>query len=91
VEVVEETLKGHTVRFLEQKKEGRKKLGGAEYFILSLRHSLIFFLFCFFHFQFVFETFLSFFLIVVFVSVLDFLNVFSFQFGSSQNSKESAR
>jgi threonylcarbamoyladenosine tRNA methylthiotransferase CDKAL1 len=30
VEVVEETLKGHAVRLLGQKKEGKKRLGGAE-------------------------------------------------------------
>jgi threonylcarbamoyladenosine tRNA methylthiotransferase CDKAL1 len=37
VEVVEETLKGHTVRFLEQKKEGRRRLGGAKLDLPKIR------------------------------------------------------
>jgi len=37
VEVVEETLKGHTVRILGKKKEGKKKLGGARLDLPKIR------------------------------------------------------
>lgn len=37
VEVVEETLKGHVVRLLGQRKEGRKKMGGASLSLPKIR------------------------------------------------------
>ncbi|XP_017875891.1 threonylcarbamoyladenosine tRNA methylthiotransferase [Ceratina calcarata] len=39
VEVVEETLKGHTVRFLQQKKESGKKKGGASLSLPKVRRN----------------------------------------------------
>ncbi|XP_048267548.1 threonylcarbamoyladenosine tRNA methylthiotransferase [Bombus terrestris] len=39
VEVVEETLKGNTVRFLQQKKEGGKKIGGASLRLPKIRRN----------------------------------------------------
>lgn len=39
VEVVEETLKGNTVRFLQQKKEAGKKIGGASLSLPKVRRN----------------------------------------------------
>ncbi|CAL7950229.1 unnamed protein product [Xylocopa violacea] len=39
VEVVEETLKGNTVRFLQQRKEGGKKIGGASLSLPKVRRN----------------------------------------------------
>ncbi|XP_076756372.1 threonylcarbamoyladenosine tRNA methylthiotransferase [Xylocopa sonorina] len=39
VEVVEETLKGNTVRFLQQKKEGGKRIGGASLSLPKVRRN----------------------------------------------------
>jgi threonylcarbamoyladenosine tRNA methylthiotransferase CDKAL1 len=37
VEVVEETLKGHTVRLFSEKKESKRKLGGADLSLPKIR------------------------------------------------------